>query len=239
MTCGRQLDAFSALLDDELPDREVDELATHLEGCLSCRATSERLRTQHARLVALDPAPGPDLATMVLSRAMPASAPALGTGKPARSDRRAVVPRWLVAAAAGLLPLLGLGLWTAAQQGSPGAPLLAIGEGRASVAPKGGASVLSLDVTNRGGGDRVVDASSAAADRVELHLLRTQAGLPVMQAVTSVAVPPNATESFGTGGTHLMLTGLHDELRAGETITVTLRFARAGNVAVQAVIEPP
>ena len=98
--------------------------------------------------------------------------------------------------------------------------------------------MLSLDVTNRGGGDRVVDASSPAADRVELHLVRTQAGLPVMQAVTSVAVPADAEATFRATGTHLMLWGLHDDLRPGDTITVDLRFARAGTVAVQPVVDP-
>jgi copper(I)-binding protein len=53
-----------------------------------------------------------------------------------------------------------------------------------------------------------------------------------MREVPSIEIPPGRTVTFGPGGLHLMMIGLTRPLRQGETVPVTLRFERAGEVPV-------
>ncbi len=222
MGCDWSLEALSARLDGELPADEAVALDKHLAGCASCRRTAAALEVQHRRLRIHSTPPVPALAEPVLAASRPSS--------------RIVTPWRVAVAVAAVLPMALGAAWAAESSHRSPPPLLALAEGRATSAPRGGASLLSLDVTNKGGGDRVVDASSPAADLVELHETELDGGLPVMRAVTSVPVPSRATESFGSNGPHLMLVGLHDDLQPGEEVTLSLHFARAGTVEVTAVV---
>ena len=47
-----------------------------------------------------------------------------------------------------------------------------------------------------------------------------------MQA--GLAIPAGATVELKPGGSHMMVTGLADPLRAGDTLRLTLRFEKSG-----------
>jgi copper(I)-binding protein len=49
-------------------------------------------------------------------------------------------------------------------------------------------------------------------------------------------MPAGARLAMHVGGTHLMLLGLTQALRAGETIPITLTFAHAGPIRVDAIV---
>ena len=88
-------------------------------------------------------------------------------------------------------------------------------------------------VRNDGGAaDRLVGASCACAARVSLHSHASRNGVATMQPVAAVTVPAGGRVAFIPGGHHLMITGLKKRLEAGTVVTLTLRFERAGAVAV-------
>jgi copper(I)-binding protein len=53
-----------------------------------------------------------------------------------------------------------------------------------------------------------------------------------MRPVDGVEIRAGQTVTLRPGGFHLMLIGLSQPLRQGETVPVTLRFERAGDVQV-------
>jgi copper(I)-binding protein len=98
-----------------------------------------------------------------------------------------------------------------------------------------------LTITNHGTDEDVlVAASSPQAERVEFHQTTVTDGVMKMRPATrGVTVPAHGTvELKPDGGYHLMLGGLKAPLRAGTTLPVTLRFAKAGRIDVVFAVEP-
>src|SRR5690606_472382 len=88
-----------------------------------------------------------------------------------------------------------------------------------------------LTVTNPGdSADRLVAASCACADRVELHTMSTEDGVMRMSEVQGFDVPAEGALTLAPGGDHLMFLGLLEPLTAGEQVNVTLTFEQAGEI---------
>ncbi|WPB83192.1 copper chaperone PCu(A)C [Sediminicoccus rosea] len=85
--------------------------------------------------------------------------------------------------------------------------------------------------------DRLVSASSPAAGRMELHTHVRDGDVMRMRPVNDIPVPANGEVSLQPGGLHLMLIGLTQPMNAGQTIPVTLRFERAGEVTIQLAVQ--
>ena len=81
--------------------------------------------------------------------------------------------------------------------------------------------------------DRILNASSPAAERVELHVQMREGDVMKMREVQSVEVPPGQSRMLRPGSLHLMLVGLRKPLSRGENIPLTLRFERAGELRVE------
>jgi copper(I)-binding protein len=76
-----------------------------------------------------------------------------------------------------------------------------------------------------GNADELTGASSEIADITEIHKSETDAnGLMQMNLQTSLPLPVDAVINFEPGGLHIMLTGLKQDLKVGDTITLTLHF---------------
>ncbi len=89
-------------------------------------------------------------------------------------------------------------------------------------------------IRNRGAApDKLVGASSPAADRVELHIMSMEGGVMRMQQVPSLEVPAHGELMLKPGGAHLMMMGVKAPFKPGEKVPVKLRFERAGEVEVQ------
>ncbi|MCW2317818.1 copper(I)-binding protein [Rhodoblastus acidophilus] len=100
-----------------------------------------------------------------------------------------------------------------------------------------GAGYLTID--NQGGAvDTFISAASDRAERVELHQSREEGGVMIMRAVPKgVEIKPGKQLVLKPGGYHLMLVGLKSAFLPGETVHVTLHFAKAGDVGADLQVE--
>ena len=101
-----------------------------------------------------------------------------------------------------------------------------------------GAAYLMLE--NPGGAsDKLVAASSPAADKVELHTHIKDGDIMRMREVEYIEVGPQSMVRLQPGGLHIMLVGLKGPLTKGESFPLTLVFEKAGEVTVDVPIQAP
>ena len=95
-------------------------------------------------------------------------------------------------------------------------------------------SAAFLQIANKGkSDDALLSASTAIAERVELHTMSMDGDVMKMRAVDSVELKAENTISMKPGqGPHVMLFGLKKSLKAGEKFPMTLNFRKAGAVEV-------
>jgi len=98
-----------------------------------------------------------------------------------------------------------------------------------------GAAYLSLKNDGKTD-DRLVSASSPAAEKVELHSMTMTNGVMKMRQVPGIEVQAGRTVALEPGGLHLMLIGLKEPLREGARVPATLSFERAGSVSVELAV---
>ena len=78
--------------------------------------------------------------------------------------------------------------------------------------------------------DRLVAVASDVAKRVEIHTHRNENGVMRMRRIHGLNVLAGDRVILKPGGTHLMLFGLHQPLKKGQTFQVILSFRTAGEV---------
>lgn len=88
----------------------------------------------------------------------------------------------------------------------------------------------------------IIAASSAAADRVEIHSMVHEDGMMKMRAIEALQLKAGQEAILGGGDYHLMLVGLKKPLAVGDhaELTLTLQFAdkHTEKVEVKAEIRP-
>jgi copper(I)-binding protein len=89
-----------------------------------------------------------------------------------------------------------------------------------------------------GRGDRLVGARSPAAGAVELHTHIMEGGIARMRRVDAIAIGPGASVVLKPGGYHLMMMDLKAPLKEGDLVKLTLVFEKAGEIEVEATVEP-
>ena len=95
-------------------------------------------------------------------------------------------------------------------------------------------------VTIANGGDRpdrLVGASSAIAERVEIHIHEHAEGMMAMRRLDGLDLPPGEPVRFAPGGLHLMLIGLGRPLEKGGRFTVRLEFALAPPIEIEVPVK--
>ena len=116
---------------------------------------------------------------------------------------------------------------------------LQIGNPWARATPKGatvGAGYLTI--TNKGAeADRLIGGSVAPASRFEVHATVTENGVAMMRQVTGLEIKPGETVELAPGGTHVMMMGLKQPLKQGQTVKGTLVFEKAGTVAIEFTVQ--
>ncbi len=85
--------------------------------------------------------------------------------------------------------------------------------------------------------DKLLAATSPAAGRLELHTHVRDGDVMRMRPVADIPVPANGEVTLQPGGLHLMLIGLTQPMNAGQSVPVTLRFERAGEVTIQLAVQ--
>ncbi|MGD9832602.1 MAG: copper chaperone PCu(A)C [Piscinibacter sp.] len=71
-------------------------------------------------------------------------------------------------------------------------------------------------------GARLVAVSSPAARVAEVHEMVMQGDVMAMRAIEALELPAGKTVELKPGGHHLMLMGIDQPLKAGETVPLTL-----------------
>lgn len=105
---------------------------------------------------------------------------------------------------------------------------------RASVTANG---VAYLTVVNNGSeAVHLVSAATPVSMRAGLHNHVMADGVMAMEKLDEVEVAAGGRVVFVPGGLHVMLMGLHQPLRQGETFDLTLRFAAIQPITVSVTI---
>ena len=108
-------------------------------------------------------------------------------------------------------------------------------------ATPGGAKVGGgyLTIENKGATpDRLIDGSSPAAGKVEVHEMAMNSGVMTMRPVKGgLSIPPGQSVTLAPGGYHIMLMELKAPLKKGDKVPVALNFEKAGEVKVTLDIE--
>jgi hypothetical protein len=114
-------------------------------------------------------------------------------------------------------------------------------EGAWARATPPGTEVAAVYLTLHGGAqaDRLLSASTPDAAQVFIHTVGEQRGMSAMRELDGLELPAGKPLVLAPLGTHLMLSGLRRALRAGETLTMELRFARGGTRRVTVTIIAP
>lgn len=93
-----------------------------------------------------------------------------------------------------------------------------------------------LTIRNAGGADRLVSASSPAAEKVETHITVKDGDVSRMRMVKGYAVPAKGMIELTPGGSHLMLVNIKAPLKEGEKVPLVLRFEKAGEVKTELAV---
>ncbi len=92
---------------------------------------------------------------------------------------------------------------------------------------KTGAVYVTL-INNGSTGDRLLGATTPMADKVQFHSASEENGVSRMREMRTVEVAPGATVSFNPGDMHIMVVGLKQPLKEGQSFPLTLTFEKAG-----------
>ncbi|MBN8872763.1 MAG: copper chaperone PCu(A)C [Rhodospirillales bacterium] len=100
-----------------------------------------------------------------------------------------------------------------------------------------GTSALYFTLVDAGNPDRLVGVSTPVAASADLHESISENGIMKMRGVAGVAIERDKPLRFAPGGYHVMLMGLKQPLKAGETIPVTLQFQKAPPLAITVPVQ--
>ncbi len=88
--------------------------------------------------------------------------------------------------------------------------------------------------------DRLVAASTPAAEQVEIHAIRVVGPDIKMRSLDGgLLVPPRTTITLKPRGYHLLMKGLKAPLVAGARVPVVLTFEKAGTRAIEMIVQAP
>lgn len=83
----------------------------------------------------------------------------------------------------------------------------------------------------------VMSASSPVAATVELHTHTNNNGVMEMRQIPQIDIPAKGRAELKPGGLHIMLIGLQQEMKIGESAPVTLTFEDGSTTTVDAAIQ--
>jgi periplasmic copper chaperone A len=107
-------------------------------------------------------------------------------------------------------------------------------------ATPGGAKVggAYLEIKATGKGDRLIAAHSPVAGKAEIHNHIMEGNIARMRRVEAIPVAGGKSVVLEPSGYHVMLMDLKQPLKEGDLIKLTLVFERAGEIEVDATVEP-
>ena len=87
--------------------------------------------------------------------------------------------------------------------------------------------------------DRLTGVSTPVAKKAGLHTMTMDGTIMRMRPLAALDLPAGQPVALQPGGTHIMLEGLNEPLRAGRSFPLTLNFEKAGRREVTVTIEKP
>ena len=140
-----------------------------------------------------------------------------------------------------LIVLAACGTEHAASDGSDWRPVastgaLAVYDALAPASPAPDVASLYFTVINLGADADTLLGVHTDRGVAELHEVVTEDGLSRMRHVHRLPLPPDDTLRLLPGGYHVMITQLDRPLLLGDTLHVTLEFARAGELPFDAAV---
>ena len=106
------------------------------------------------------------------------------------------------------------------------------GWARASIGSAPNSAAYMTLMISGDAGDKLLGASSPAAETAELHTHLMENGIARMRPVEAIEVAPGEPTVLEPGGLHLMLMGLKGQLEEGDAMPITLTFEKAGEVTL-------
>ncbi len=97
-----------------------------------------------------------------------------------------------------------------------------------------------MEIVNTGpGDDRLINASSDIAARVELHthIAAENGVMQMVQVKEGFPVPANGSHELKRGGDHVMFMGLKGPMQDGTTFPLTLTFEKAGDITLDVPVD--
>lgn len=104
----------------------------------------------------------------------------------------------------------------------------------------GASGAVFLGIMNHGAEeDRLIDAKSEIAKKVELHTHKEDASgvMQMLHVPEGFPIPAGGEHMLQRGGDHVMLMGLTQDLKDGDLVTVTLVFEKAGEIVIEAPLD--
>jgi len=91
-----------------------------------------------------------------------------------------------------------------------------------------------MKIENKGTeADKLIDASNNVSKITELH--ETVEGK--MRKISAIEVPAGKTVELKPGGLHVMIIDLNKPLKEGDTVGITLKFEKSGEIKVNAPVK--
>jgi copper(I)-binding protein len=106
---------------------------------------------------------------------------------------------------------------------------------RAAMAGQEGA--VYLTITDTGAPDTLTGVTTPVATMAELHRSFNDNGVMKMRPVAAMPIEPGKPITLAPGGYHIMLMGLKQTLKEGDSFPVTLKFSKAGQVTSTAMVQ--
>ena len=97
-----------------------------------------------------------------------------------------------------------------------------------------GAAYLTLESPTD---DRLTGLSTPVASTAQVHTMTMEGGVMKMNRVAALDLPGGQPVKLEPGGMHIMLIGLTDKLRPGQSFPLTLSFEKAGKREVTVSVE--
>ena len=86
---------------------------------------------------------------------------------------------------------------------------------------------------------RLVGVASASAARAELHKMQMRENIMRMSAVDAIELPAGKRVDLSSGGYHIMLLGLKQQLKEGDTVPLTLTVVGADGKRQEVNVNAP
>ncbi|WP_137699411.1 copper chaperone PCu(A)C [Marimonas lutisalis] len=107
-----------------------------------------------------------------------------------------------------------------------------------SMMSNSGAAFMTI-MNHTGAADRLIDAKSDVAERVELHTHQEDANgvMKMIHVEEGFELPEGGMIEMKRGGKHVMFLGITDPFEQGDMIPLTLVFEKAGEVQVEVPVD--